>query len=248
MHTGGVREASLGPVTSTPHALRFGPFELDLETAELRRSGLKVPLQEQAFRVLAALVSRPGELVSRQELRSALWPDGVFVDQEHGLNIAVAKLRRALRDPAESPRYVETLERRGYRFAVPVAEIAPQTVRPPTAEKPPPRLVRIVWGRRSIPLSEGVHLVGRDPSSEVWVDSPQVSRRHACIKVDESSVTVEDLGSRNGTFVAGEPIAAPRVLAGGDVVAVGPARLVVRTESPLGTTQIVRRPRTPSTA
>ena len=228
--------------------MRFGPFELDLETAELRRSGLKLRLQEQSFRVLAALVRRPGELVSRDELRLALWPDRVFVDQEHGLNIAVAKLRRVLGDPAESPRYVETLERRGYRFAAPVEPVTSPAARLSSSEKSPPRLVRIVWGRRSIALSEGVHLVGRDPSSEIWVDSPQVSRRHASITVDESSVTVEDLGSRNGTLVGGEPIAAPRVVGDGDVVTVGPARLVVRTDSPSGTTQVVRRQHTPSTA
>jgi DNA-binding winged helix-turn-helix (wHTH) protein len=236
----------MSPSRTNPRALRFGPFELDLETGELRRSGLKLRLQEQAFRVLAALVLRPGELLSRDELRRALWPDTVFVDQEHGLNIAVAKLRRALRDPAHSPRYVETIERRGYRFIAPVEPIAPPAVPASPAGKRPPRLVRVVWGRRSIALDEGVHLVGRNPSSTIWIDSPQVSRRHVSITVDESSVTVEDLGSRNGTLVCGEPVSAPRVVRDGDVVTVGQARLVVRTESPSGTTQVVRRHPTPS--
>ncbi len=235
------RKALLVPVLPALHALRFGPFEIDLDTAELRRSGLKLRLQEQAFRVLAALLQRPGELVGRDELRRTLWPDGTFVDQEHGLNIAVAKLRRVLGDPAQSPRYIETLERRGYRFAAPVEPIALPGAPALSAGKRPERLVRIVWGRRSIALSHGVHLVGRDPSSAIWIDSPQVSRRHVSITVDESTVTVQDLSSRNGTFVCGEAIAAPRVVRDGDVVTVGPARLVVRTESPSGTTQVVRR-------
>ena len=235
------RKALLAADLPGPHALRFGPFEIDLDTAELRRSGLKLRLQEQAFRVLAALLQRPGELVRRDELRRALWPDATFVDQEHGLNIAVAKLRRVLGDPAQAPRYIETLERRGYRFTAPVEPIAPPAAPTPSAEKRPERLLRIVWGRRSIALSRGVHLVGRDPSSAIWIDSPQVSRRHVSITVDESSVTVEDLGSRNGTLVCGEAIAAPRVVRDGDVVTVGPARLVVRTESPSGTTQVMRR-------
>jgi DNA-binding winged helix-turn-helix (wHTH) protein len=229
------------PAHESPPAVRFGIFELDLVTGELRRSGLKVRLQEQPFRILALLVRHPGELVTRSELQRALWPDPVFLDVEHGLNIAVTKLRRALRDPAEAPRFVETLERRGYRFAAPVKAITLAAAPAQDAGKRPERLLRIVWGRRSIALSRGVHLVGRDPSSAIWIDSPQVSRRHASITVDENVVTVEDLGSRNGTLVCGEAIAAPRVVRDGDVVTVGPARLVVRTESPSGTTQVMRR-------
>jgi DNA-binding winged helix-turn-helix (wHTH) protein len=91
-----------------PHAVRFGPFELDLVTGELRRSGLKLRLQDQPFRILALLVQRPGELVTREQLREALWPDDVFVDVEHGLNVGVAKLRHALGD---TPRHRATSRR-----------------------------------------------------------------------------------------------------------------------------------------
>ena len=104
--------------------VRFGVFELDLATGELWKRGAKVALQEQPFQVLARLVARPGELVTREELRRALWPDAVFVDFDHGLNKAVVKIRRALGDLAESPRYVETLERRGCRFIAAVERAA----------------------------------------------------------------------------------------------------------------------------
>ena len=102
--------------------VRFGPFEADLRSGELSRDGRKVPLQDKPFHILALLVERPGELVTRDELRQRLWPADTFVDFEHGLNTAVKKLRQGLDDSAEDPRYVETLARRGYRFIAPVTE------------------------------------------------------------------------------------------------------------------------------
>lgn len=106
--------------TTTRRLHRFGRFELDLGTGELRKDGLRVRLQEQPFRVLAALLEHPGELVTRDELRRRLWPDGCFVGFEPGLNNAVARLRQALGDQAGSARFVETLARRGYRFVAPL--------------------------------------------------------------------------------------------------------------------------------
>jgi Tol biopolymer transport system component/DNA-binding winged helix-turn-helix (wHTH) protein len=100
--------------------VRFGVFEVDLDRAELRKQGLRVRLQEQPFQVLAALLSSPGEVVTREELIQRLWPDGTVVDFDRGLNAAVTRLRQALSDSAESPRYVETVARRGYRFVGPV--------------------------------------------------------------------------------------------------------------------------------
>jgi DNA-binding winged helix-turn-helix (wHTH) protein len=103
-------------VGAEPRIVRFGPFELDLELEQLRRQGQPVALQELPFRLLALLLERPGELVRRADIQTRLWPEGVFVDFEHGLNTAVKKLRRALGDSPARPRYVETLPRRGYRF------------------------------------------------------------------------------------------------------------------------------------
>src|SRR5690349_10016125 len=100
--------------------VRFGVFEVDLRAGELRRNGSKVRLQEQPFQILAMLLERPGEIVTREELRERLWPADTFVDFDHSINAATKRLRDALQDSAENPRFVETLARRGYRFIAPV--------------------------------------------------------------------------------------------------------------------------------
>jgi TolB-like protein/DNA-binding winged helix-turn-helix (wHTH) protein/Tfp pilus assembly protein PilF len=109
-------------LTPDAHVFRFGGFELDTRLGELRRHGLKIRLPEQSFQVLQALLMRPGELVTRDELRQLLWTSDTFVDVEVGLNSAVRKLREALDDSADNPRFVETVPRRGYRFVGPVNE------------------------------------------------------------------------------------------------------------------------------
>jgi TolB-like protein/DNA-binding winged helix-turn-helix (wHTH) protein/Tfp pilus assembly protein PilF len=105
---------------SKTHRLRFGDFEADLRTCELRKHGLRIKLQDQPFQVLALLLQRHGEMVSREELRQNLWPEDTFVDFDVGLNNAIKRLRDALGDPVEHPRFVETLPRRGYRFIAPI--------------------------------------------------------------------------------------------------------------------------------
>src|SRR5882762_337479 len=100
--------------------IRFGIFQGDLQAGELRRQGYKVKLQEQPFQVLTMLLERPGEVVTREALQKKLWPADTFVDFERGLNRAINKLREALVDDADSPRFIETLPRRGYRFLAPV--------------------------------------------------------------------------------------------------------------------------------
>ncbi len=99
---------------------RFGVFELDLSAGELRKSGVKLRLQGQPFQVLALLLERAGEVITREELQQKLWPSDTFVDFDHSLNTAINKVREALGDSASSPRFVETLARRGYRFIAPV--------------------------------------------------------------------------------------------------------------------------------
>ena len=96
--------------------VRFGPFEVNLRTGELRKRGIRIALQEQPLRILSALLDASGDIVTRQELCRRLWPDGTFVDFEHSLNAAVRRLRVALGDEADIPRFVETVPRRGYRF------------------------------------------------------------------------------------------------------------------------------------
>jgi cholera toxin transcriptional activator len=105
---------------------RFGIFEADARTGELRRQGLRVKLHAQPLQVLFLLLERPGELLTREEISRELWPDGTFVDYEHGVNSAVNRIREALGDKASSPRFIETLARRGYRFVAPVERIMPE--------------------------------------------------------------------------------------------------------------------------
>ena len=102
-----------------PRLVRFGAFEVDLRAGELRKDGAKLKLTGQPFQVLTILLEQPGEVVTREELQKRLWPD-TFVDVDHNLNTAINKIREVLGDSAESPRFVETLPRRGYRFIAPV--------------------------------------------------------------------------------------------------------------------------------
>jgi cholera toxin transcriptional activator len=113
--------------------VRFGIFEMDLAAGELRKSGSKVRLQEQPFQLLAYLVQRPGEVVTREDLREKLWPSDTFVDFDHSLNTAVNKVRDALGDSANSPRFVETLARRGYRFIASVELVGPHPTAAPSS-------------------------------------------------------------------------------------------------------------------
>src|ERR1700739_327655 len=106
----------------SPRIMRFGVCEADIEPGELRKHGLRLKLCEQSFQILAMLLARPGEVVSREFLRERLWPSNTFVDFDHGLNNAVMKLREALGDSSERPRFIETLPRRGYRFIAPVEQ------------------------------------------------------------------------------------------------------------------------------
>src|ERR1700732_3403992 len=109
--------------TKSPARVRFGEFELDLRTGELRSNGNKTYLQEKPFQILALLVERPGQLVTRGEMTKTLWPSGTFVDFDVSLNKAVNRLREALGDSAEHPRFIETLPRRGYRLIASVSRV-----------------------------------------------------------------------------------------------------------------------------
>src|ERR1700751_2024892 len=126
--------------------VRFGLFEADLQTGELRKNGLKVSWQGQPFQVCAILLSRAGELVSREELRQQVWPEDTFVDFDHALNTAITKIRLALGDQADNPRFVETLPRRGYRFIAPVDKPnAPEPVLLPPPEPAEARRPKARW-------------------------------------------------------------------------------------------------------
>src|SRR6202034_3121985 len=114
----------MNPPASSSRQVRTGLFEIDLASGQLHKNGRKLPLQEQPFRVLAMLLERPGEVVTRQELQARLWPADTYVGFDEGLNTAIRKLRTAFGDSAGNPRFIETLPRRGYRFIAPVTEAA----------------------------------------------------------------------------------------------------------------------------
>jgi uncharacterized protein (TIGR02996 family) len=120
----------MSDATHAPTIRRFGAYEINLQSGELRKSGMRLRLSGQPFRVLAVLVERPGEVVTREELHSKLWPADTFVDFDHGLNNAVARIREVLDDSSDTPRYIETIPRRGYRFIAPLADVPPVAVSP----------------------------------------------------------------------------------------------------------------------
>src|ERR1700722_10862909 len=123
-----------------PQVLRFGVFELDVRAGELRKRGTKLRLQGQPLQVLGALLKRPGDLVTREELRAAIWPAETFVDFDHSLHNAIARIRETLGDSAEKPRYIETLPRRGYRFIGTVERVETPEPAPAPAVTPEPKL------------------------------------------------------------------------------------------------------------
>lgn len=142
-----IRQASIwgAVMVSTKEVVRFGLFELDLQARQLRKNGNKIRLAQQPFQLLMVLLERPGEVFTREELRHRLWSSDVFVDFDHGLNKSIQKLRESLGDSAESPRYIETLQRIGYRFIAPVdgvalplqvAESSPPAPQAATEQKP----------------------------------------------------------------------------------------------------------------
>ncbi len=154
---------------------RFGIYEADPDSGELRKSGLRLRVQEQPFQVLLALLARPGEVVTRDELRQKLWPSDTFVDFDHSLNTVINKLREALSDSASNPRFIETLARRGYRFLAPVEFVVKQTATMPVA---PPDAFTV--GASTEPPADG--MVDKPRSSGFVLtraeDVPAVSRLH----------------------------------------------------------------------
>ena len=157
------------PVSQGSHIIRFGVFDVDLLAGELRKAGVKIRLQDQPFQILVMLLERQSEVVTRQELREKLWPADTFVDFEHGVNSAVARLREALGDSADSPRYIETLPRRGYRFIASV-DGAPKAA--PTKEDGHENRA---LGAAAEPLSSVATLgsqalpsAGRKPAAYIW--------------------------------------------------------------------------------
>jgi cholera toxin transcriptional activator len=150
------------PPAANARLYRFGIYEVDLRSGELRKNGAKLKLQEQPFQVLAMLLERPGEVLTREELRQRLWPADTFVDFDHSLNTAINKLRDTLADSAANPRFIETLAKRGYRFIAPV-QTAP--VAPPLSLSVEPALSAVDGERRGGDFIDSTQLPGAPPTA-----------------------------------------------------------------------------------
>lgn len=198
--------------------LRFADCVLDTAMRELRRGGQVVPLPPKAYHLLEILADRRPAPVSHADLRRELWPGSVA----GGTTLArlVNELRAAIGDSAASPRIIRTIHRFGYAFAD-----AGRVDAPPTGSRPGLPCA-VLWGDRQIGLAMGDNLIGRSPEARITVSSTRVSRRHAQIVVTDEGASIEDLGSRNGTFVAGRRIEGRVGLEDQDEIVIGPATLI----------------------
>jgi DNA-binding winged helix-turn-helix (wHTH) protein len=207
--------------------LRFGRSVFDAEARQLRRDGLPQPISPKAFQFLEFLLQERPRAVPKDEIHQRLWPDSFVSDAS--LARLATEVRAAIGDDAKAPHYLRTVHRFGYAFS---GEAAPDTVAAAS-----PAACRLVWADRHIPLLEGENLLGRASEARVVIDLARVSRHHARILVERGRAVLEDLGSKNGTSLRGQPLRAPAELADGDEICIGPAVLVFRTSAGNSTTE-----------
>jgi DNA-binding winged helix-turn-helix (wHTH) protein len=209
---------------------RFDVFVLDDAARQLLRTGREVHLSPKAFDLLARLIQARPRALSKAELHDCLWP-GTFVT-DASLGMLVTEIRTALGDSAHRSRFVRTLHRFGYAFHGDVTELDATVL---AARGPSEVVYWLLSPSRQITLAPGENLVGRDPQAAVWLDSPAISRHHARITIGDD-VVVEDLGSKNGTHVRGQPVTAPTRLGDGDEISFGSLKLTFRVWTTAGST------------
>jgi DNA-binding winged helix-turn-helix (wHTH) protein len=207
---------------------RFGDFTLDLDTRELRRDTTAIKLSPKALYLLEILVRNRPKALSKAVLLESLWPDS-FVVEKNLVNL-VAEIRDALGDDPAEPRFVRTVHRFGYAFTQPAAD---------PASTPGVRhaAFRLVWADGRAGLADGEHVIGRDPDLLLFLDAPSVSRRHAVLRVTGDHATLEDLGSKNGTFIGDRRLSTVTPLCDGDTIRVGSVTLTFRFISAPGPTE-----------
>jgi DNA-binding winged helix-turn-helix (wHTH) protein len=204
--------------------LTFGDCEFDSGRRVVVRHGQAVPVSPRAFQLLTLLLDRRPEAVSKTELIEHLWP-GTFVT-DASLHNLVTEVRAALGDRSRMPRYIRTIPRYGYAFhgdARPADAIGRSS---PVGDAGP----RLVSEKRHWPLSEGPNIVGRDPDCTVSIDSPTVSRHHARLTLKDGLASVEDLSSKNGTFVNGVRVERSSPVKDGGEIRVGSVTMTYRTQ------------------
>jgi len=208
---------------------RFGRFTLDTRTRQLLDDDREVHLSPKAFELLHALVRNRDRAMSRDELHEHLWPSTFVL--ETNLAGLVAEIRRALGDAAGDPGFVRTMHRFGYWFIGPVVEA--------DAHEAPVGPVNywVMWEGRQVRLADGENVLGRAPDATVWIDAPGVSRHHARILIRGGDATVEDLGSKNGTYVRDRRVATPLPLCDGDQIRLGSVVITFRVPPVAGSTE-----------
>lgn len=205
--------------------LRFGQCLFDTDSRELIRDGARGGLSPKAFQLLDLLLRARPRAVTKQEIHERLWPKAFVSDSS--LPRLAAEIRAAIGDDAKNPRLLRTVHRFGYAFFGPVAVVEGE-------QAPLGAPFGVVWGERRIVLLAGENVIGRAPEARVFVDLARVSRRHARIVVADGRAVLEDLGSKNGTFLRGERLTQPTELVDGDEIWAGSLVLVFR--SSLGAT------------
>ena len=192
--------------------VQFAGFVFDEDRRQLLRGSEVLHLEPKAFELLALLLSRRPNAIAKAEIREAIWP-GAHVS-ESSLPGLVGDLRAALGDDSKDSRFIRTVPRYGYAFC---GDIVVDATAPAHAAR-----WTAVWAAHEVPLPDGEHLIGRGEDCRIRSDSASVSRHHALVRVTSERLLVEDLGSRNGTWVHGRRLAGPAELTAGDVVRVGP--------------------------
>lgn len=216
--------------------VRFGDCTFDSETRELLRSGKAVHVSPKAFRLLELLIEARPRALSKTELSESIWPD-TFVTEGNLAGLA-AELRAALGEKAHESGPIRTVYSYGYAFS---AETSDEAQAGPN-RSPARRRHWLVWNKREIPLSDGENVLGRDVSGGVEIDDTTVSRQHARILVSSKESRLEDLGSKNGTFLGGKPVKKPARLSDGDEIKLGSVFLTFRTSASDESTETVREP------
>ena len=209
---------------------RFGEFTLDLDTRQLTHGSHAIHLAPKAFELLAALVVERPKVLSKAVLQQRLWPE-TFV-AEANLSNLVAEIREALGDRARTPLFIRTAHGFGYAFCGDASTVAGAAG--PGVDR---QFCWVEWGRQRFPLAVGTHVVGRDPDVEIRLDASTVSRRHARIVVSADDAILEDLGSKNGTFVGETRVTAAVHLSDGDGVRFGSLLVTFHMPAPLGATE-----------
>jgi DNA-binding winged helix-turn-helix (wHTH) protein len=203
--------------------LRIGELTLDVEARQLARGAAEVHLSPKAFELLRILVENRPRALSKNELHEHLWP-ATFVS-EVNLATLIAEIREALGDDARKPRFVRTAHRFGYAFCG-------TTIEAPRPEISEATLCWLIKDGRRLPLRPGENVLGREKEDGINLDSPTVSRRHARILISATGATLEDLNSKNGTFLHGQRVSSAVTLTNGDEIRAGSVVLRFRMSSP----------------